>query len=85
MFTWQGMERQFHTQLFKAEPEVCIIEFSRVTHKWGTSDFFYYTFQKDEEYMQDLFTKNGVYKNGANRFGYRVEEEIQGNEIQRFL
>ena len=28
---WQEMERQLHTQLFKAEPEVCIAEFSGVT------------------------------------------------------
>ena len=29
--SWQEMERQFHTQFFKAEPEVCIAKLSRVT------------------------------------------------------
>ena len=29
--SWQEMKRQFHTQFFRAELEVCIAELSRVT------------------------------------------------------
>ena len=29
------MERQFHTQFFIAEFEICIVEFSRVTRRGG--------------------------------------------------
>ena len=35
------MERQFHTQFFRAEPEVCIADLSRVTQTNGeTADLF---------------------------------------------
>ena len=45
--SWQEMERQFHTQFFKAEPEVCIVELSRVTQRNGeTVDFFISRFKK---------------------------------------
>ena len=29
------MKRQFHTQFFKAKPEICIVEPSRVTQRGG--------------------------------------------------
>ena len=38
---WQEMEKQFHIQFFKVEPEVCIAELSIVTQKNGeTADLF---------------------------------------------
>ena len=41
------MERQFHTQFFYAEPEVCIAELSRVTQRAGeTADLFIPRFKK---------------------------------------
>ena len=41
------MERQFHTQFFRAEPEVCIVELSRVTQRNGhTVDLFISIFKK---------------------------------------
>ena len=33
--SWQEMERQFHTQFFKAELEVCIAKLSKVTQRNG--------------------------------------------------
>ena len=39
--SWQEMERQFHTQFFRAKLEVCIEELSRVTQRNGeTADLF---------------------------------------------
>ena len=31
--SWQEMERQFHTQFFRAESEIFIVELSRVTQR----------------------------------------------------
>ena len=33
----QQMERRFHTQFFKAKPEICIVELSKVTRRGGES------------------------------------------------
>ena len=47
IFTWQEMERQFYTQFFHAEPEVCIAELLRVTQRTGeTADLFIARFKK---------------------------------------
>ena len=41
------MERQFHSQFFRAEPKVCIAELSRVTQRNGeTADLFISRFKK---------------------------------------
>ena len=41
------MERQFHTQFFRVEPEVCIVELSRVTQRNGEiADLFISRFKK---------------------------------------
>ena len=41
------MERQFHTQFFRTEPEVCIAELSRVTQRAGESaDLFIARFKR---------------------------------------
>ena len=41
------MERQFHTQFFKVEPEVCIIKLSRVTQRNGeTAGLFIFGFKQ---------------------------------------
>ena len=41
------MERKFHTQFCRVEPEVCIIELSRVTQRKGeTVDLFISRFKK---------------------------------------
>ncbi|XP_075473900.1 uncharacterized protein LOC142504945 [Primulina tabacum] len=37
MMSWQEMERQFHIQFYIIEPEVCIVDLSRVTQKKGES------------------------------------------------
>ena len=37
IMSWQEMERQFHTQFFREEPEICIAELSRVTQRGGES------------------------------------------------
>ena len=45
--SWQEMERQFHTQFFRAELEVCIVELSRVTQKnREMADLFISCFKK---------------------------------------
>ena len=50
--SWQEMERQFHTQLFKAKPDVCIAELSKVTQiNRETADLFISHFKK----MQNIF------------------------------
>ena len=47
ILTWQEMERQFHTQFFRIEPEVCITELSRVTQRAGESvDLFIARFKR---------------------------------------
>ena len=41
MKSWLKMERQIHTQFFKVEAEVCIVELSRVTQRNGeTTNLF---------------------------------------------
>ncbi|XP_038716903.1 uncharacterized protein LOC120010240 [Tripterygium wilfordii] len=45
--SWREMERAFHTQFFRAEPEVCIAELSRLTQRPGeSSDAFLARFKK---------------------------------------
>ena len=45
--SWYEMERQFQTKIFKAEPEVCIAELSRVTQRnRETIDLFISWFKK---------------------------------------
>ena len=45
--SWQEMERQFHTQFFRAKPEVCIVELSKVTQRSGEiADLFFSRFKK---------------------------------------
>ena len=66
---WQEIERQFYTQFFRVEPEVCIAKLSRVTQRNGeTTDFFYLSFQEDEKHMQDPSSKDRVHENDPKRF-----------------
>ena len=61
------MERQFHTQFFRVEPEVCIAELSRVTQRNGeTVDFL--LVQEYEKQMQDPSSRDKVCENGPMRF-----------------
>ena len=65
------MERQFHTQFFKAELEVCIVELSKVTQRnREIVDFFYLPFQEYEKWMQDLSSRDRVRENGLKRYGH---------------
>ena len=37
----EEMERQFRTQFFKDEPDVCIVELSRVTQRSGETTYLF--------------------------------------------
>ena len=37
------MERQFHTQFFRVEPEICIVELSKVTQRSGETTYRFIT------------------------------------------
>lgn len=47
ILTWTEMERQFHAQYFRSEPEVCVADLSRMSQRNGESaDRFIHRFKK---------------------------------------
>ena len=67
--SWQEMERQFHTQFFKANPKVCIVELSRVTQRNGEA--------------VDLFISHS--KNMRNRCKIHLLETKYMKMVQRVM
>ena len=65
------MERQFHTQFFKAELEVCIAKLSRVTQSSRkTTCLFISRFKKKRNMCKIYLPKNRICEYGLKGIGY---------------
>ena len=73
VFTWQKMERAFHTQFFKMKPEVCVAELSRMTQRPGeNADSFIARFKKMRNHCK-IFLPETEYMKMAQR-GLDIEK-----------
>ena len=59
--SWQEMERHFHTQFFKAEPEVFIADLSRVTQRNGETTYLFISrFKKIKTDVRSIFQRQST-------------------------
>ena len=79
------MKRQFHTQFFKVEFEVCIVELSKVTQRNGeTADLFISRFKKMRNKCKIHLPKT-KYVNMAQRgLDIELRKKFQGMEVRDF-
>ena len=85
VFSWQEMERQFHTQFFIAEPEVCIAELSRVTQKSGESaDLFIARFKKMRNRCKIHLPETEYVKMAQRGLDIELRKKFQGMEFRDF-
>ena len=83
--SWQEMERQFHTRFFRAEPEVCIVELSRVTQRNGeTTDLFISHFKKMINICKIHLPKTKYVKMIKRGLDIELRKKFQGMEFRDF-
>ena len=79
------MERQFHTQFFKAKPEVCIVELSRVTQRnRETIDLFIYRFKKMRNICKIYLPETEYVKMTQRGLDIELTKIFQGMEFRDF-
>ena len=79
------MERQFHTQFFRAEPEVCIAKLSRVTQRNGeTVDLFISQFKKMRNRCKIHIPKTEYVKMAQRGLDIELRKKFQGMEFRDF-
>ena len=79
------MERQFHTQFFKAEPEICIAKLSRVTQRGGEAvDSFIAHFKRMENKCKIHLPEIEYVKMGQRGLDIELRKKFQGIEFRDF-
>ena len=79
------MERQFHTQFFKAELEVCIVELSRVTQtNKETTDFFISQFKKMRNICKIYILEIEYVKMTQRGLDIKLRKKFQGMKFRDF-
>ena len=82
---WQEMERQFHTQFFRVEPEVCIIELSRVAQRnEETADLFISLFKKMRNRCKIHLLEIEYVKMAYRGLDIELRKKFQGMEFRDF-
>ena len=80
------MERQLHTQFFRAKLEVCIEELSRVTQRnEETIDLFISRFKKMRNKCKIHFPKTEYVKMAKKGFDVELRTKFQGMEFRDFM
>lgn len=86
IFTWQEMERQFHIQFYKTEPEVCIADLSRATQKKGeTVDLFIARFKKMKNRCKVFLPEVEFVKMAQKGLDFELRKKFQGMEFRDFF
>ena len=79
------MERQFHTQFFRAKPEVCIAGLSRVTQRnWETDDLFISLFKKMRTICKIHLLEIEYVKMAQRGLDIKLRKKFQGMEFRDF-
>ena len=79
------MERQFHTQFFRVEPEVCIVELSRVTQRNGeTVDLFISHLKKIRNRCKIHLPETDYVKMAQRGLDIELRKKFQGMEFRDF-
>ncbi|XP_065877525.1 uncharacterized protein [Euphorbia lathyris] len=82
---WQDMERQFHTQFLRAEPEVCVAELSRLTLKGGErADQFIARFKKMRNRCNVYLPEVEYVKMAQRGLNIELRKKFQGMEFRDF-
>ena len=83
--SWQENERQFHAQFFRAEPEMCIAELSRVTQRNGeTADLFISRFSKMRNRCKIHLPKTKYVKISSRGLDIKLRKKFQGMKFRDF-
>ena len=79
------MERQFHTQFFRADPEVCISKLSRVTQRNGeTTDLFIFHFKKMRNRCKIHLPEIEYVKMAQRGLDIELRKKFHGMEFRDF-
>ncbi|XP_073030718.1 uncharacterized protein [Primulina eburnea] len=83
------MERQFHIQFYRTEPEVCIADLSRVTQKKGESmesmEYFIDMFKKIKNRCKVFLPETEFVKMAQNGLDFELRKKFQGMEFRDFF
>ena len=83
--SWREMERQFHTQFFRAEHEIYIAELSRVTLRSGELvESFITCFKIIRNRCKIHLPKTKYVKMAQRGFGIELRKKFQGMEFIDF-
>ena len=85
MFTWQEMERAFHTQFFRMEPEVYVAELSRMTQRPGeNADSFIARFKKMRNRCKIFLPETESVNMAQRGLDVELRKKFQGMEFRDF-
>ena len=83
--SWQEMERQFHTQFFRVEPEVYIAKLSKVTQRNGeTADLFISRFKNMRNKCKIYLLEIEYVKMAQRGLDIKLRKKFQGMEFRDF-
>ena len=83
--SWQQIERQFHTQFFRAKPKVCIVELSGVTQRnRETADLFISRFKKMRDRCKIHLPDTEYMKMAQRGLDIELRKKFQGMEFIDF-
>ncbi|XP_073033796.1 uncharacterized protein [Primulina eburnea] len=86
VMSWQEMERQFHIQFYRTEPEVCIAGLSRVTQKKGESvESFIDRFKKMKNRCKVFLPETEFVKMAQKGLDFELRKKFQGMEFWDFF
>ncbi|XP_073025118.1 uncharacterized protein [Primulina eburnea] len=86
VMSWQEMERQFHIQFYRTEPEVCIADLSRVTKKKGESvEYFIDRFKKIKNRCKVFLPETEFVKMAQKGLDFELRKKFQGMEFRDFF
>ena len=79
------MERQFHTQFFKTELEVCIAELSRVPQRASESaELFIFRFKRMRNRCKIMLSEGKYVKMAQRGLDIELRKKFQGMEFHDF-
>ncbi|KZV57405.1 hypothetical protein F511_35155 [Dorcoceras hygrometricum] len=86
ILTWQDMERQLHTHLYRTEPEVCIADLSRISQNKGEFvDMFVDRIKKMKNRCKVLLQKGELVKMAQKRLDFELRKKFQWMEFKDFF
>lgn len=86
ILTWQDMERLFHGQFYRTQPEVCIADLSRIAQRAGEpAEGFIARFKRMRKRCKTYLPESEFVKMAQRGLDIELRKKFQGMEFRDFF